>query len=196
MWLIFSLFAFFGYAITPSEALTRLLDGNRRYAKDEAVYPNHSTDRREAMKEGQSPFAVILGCSDSRVSPEIIFDQGLGDLFIVRVAGNVVGPVGLDSLEYGVKNLGGSVLLVLGHEGCGAVTAVYRGQTAGIEAISDLIKPAIEESESVESAIKDNIRFTVNHLKSTAVIGKLIKEGKLKCLGGYYHLGTGTIELL
>ena len=185
-----------GFAQTPSESLQRLLAGNQRYVKDQLLHPNHSSDRREELSGGQSPFVIVVGCSDSRVAPEIIFDQGLGDLFIVRVAGNVVGPIELASVEYSAKYLGSSLIVVLGHESCGAVTAVVKGTTADIEDIADLIKPAIKGSKGIESAIKDNVRWTVTQLKTVPLIKQMMLDKKIDCVGAYYHLGTGNVEIL
>lgn len=184
-----------GFAQTPSESLQRLVEGNQRYVKDQLLNSNRSADRREEVKKGQKPFAVIVGCSDSRVAPEIIFDQGLGDLFTVRVAGNVVGPIELDSIEYAVKVLGSSFILVMGHELCGAVDAVMEGNTGDIEDVASLIQPAIKGSKDLEEAIKANVRWVVAEVKKSLFIQKKIKEKKLDCRGAYYHLGTGKVEL-
>ena len=185
-----------GFAGSPSDSLQRLVEGNQRYVKDEIRHANHSSDRREELLAKQQPFAIILGCSDSRVAPEIIFDQGLGDLFIVRVAGNVIGPLELDSIEYAAKHFDSSLVIVLGHEACGAVTAVRDGQTEDIEAIASLIKPAIKDATSLESAIKENVAWTVNYLKNSPLIRQLATEKKIDCVGAYYHLGTGNVEIL
>ena len=185
-----------GYSVTPEESLKRLIEGNQRYMKDQLTYPNHSSDRREETAAVQKPFATIVGCSDSRVPPEIIFDQGLGDLFIVRVAGNVVGPIELDSIEYSVKHLGSSLVLVMGHESCGAVTAVMEGKTADIEDVANLISPAIKGAKTVDDAIKANVRSVVAQLKQTPLIKKLIANKKLDCVGSYYDLGPGRVEIL
>jgi carbonic anhydrase len=194
--LLFVFFTSLGFCVEPSVALKRLIEGNQRYVEDHLAHPNRSTDRREATVKKQKPFAVIVGCSDSRVPPEIIFDQGIGDLFIVRVAGNVVGPIELDSIEYAAKYLGSSCLFILGHEACGAVSAVLDGQTEDIEDIAKFIKPAIKGAKSVEEAVKDNVRWTVRRLKKTPVIRKLISQKKITCVGGYYHLGSGKVEIL
>jgi carbonic anhydrase len=183
-------------ASEPSVALQRLVDGNARYVEDQLSHPDRSSDRREEITSGQAPFATILGCSDSRVPPEIIFDQGLGDLFVVRVAGNVVAPVEQDSIDYSVKYLGSSIILVMGHESCGAVDAVMAGKTADIEDVARLIKPAIKQSKDIESAIKANVRWVVNSVKKSPMIKKYMADGKIDVVGGYYHLGTGKVELL
>lgn len=183
-------------ALEPWEALDQLIEGNQRYIEDVLEHPNHSSDRRQEMVEGQNPFAVIVGCSDSRVAPEIIFDQGLGDLFIVRVAGNVVGPVEIDSVDYAVKYLGSKVILVMGHESCGAVTAVLNGKTQDIQAVAQLIKPAIRKSKDVEEAIKANVQWTVSLLKKSPLLQSFLTEKKIDIVGAYYHLGSGNVELL
>ncbi len=184
------------FAMSPEAALKRLKEGNKRYVGDQLEHPDRSPLRREEVKAGQNPFATIVGCSDSRVSPEIIFDQGLGDLFIVRVAGNVIGPVERDSIDYSARYLGSSLVLVMGHESCGAVTAVFQGKTADIEEVAALIEPAIKDAKNVDEAIKDNIRWMVNYLKNTDYIQKLISQKKIDVIGAYYHLGSGKVEIL
>lgn len=187
--------------ISSSEAIQRLLEGNQRYALDELEHPNRTPMRREAVSCKQSPFAIIVGCSDSRVSPEIIFDQGLGDLFIVRVAGNVIGPIELDSIEYAALFLDSSVVLVLGHEHCGAVTAVLENKTQPIKSIAKLIEPAVkiakkESGDVLENSIKENVRLVVNRLRKRKDIKALIEENKIKVIGGYYDLNTGKVEMI
>jgi len=182
--------------MSPEAALERLLAGNKRYVGDQLAHPDRSPLRREEVKRGQNPFAIIVGCSDSRVSPEIIFDQGLGDLFIVRVAGNVIGPIERDSIDYSAQYLGSSLVLVMGHESCGAVTAVFQGNTADIEDVAALIKPAIKNSRDLDAAIRANIRWMANYLKQTPCIKRLISEKKIDVIGAYYHLGSGNVEIL
>ncbi|PJD94387.1 MAG: carbonic anhydrase [Parachlamydia sp.] len=190
-----------GFAITPDEAIDRLLEGNERYVRDQLLHPNRSVIRREAIVAKQEPFAIILGCSDSRVSPEIIFDQGIGDLFIVRVAGNVAGPVELDSLQFSAEYLHSSVILVLGHENCGAIHAVLNKQTKDIENVAALIEPAIllarqTEGNIWEKSVKANVRAIVARLKVAPVIKSLIEQGKIKVIGGYYELASGKVILI
>ena len=115
-----------------SSGIERLIEGNKRYVNDTLKHPNRTSERREAFLTHQTPFAIIVGCADSRVSPEILFDQGVSDLFVVRVAGNVVGPLELDSILYAATTLNSSTILVLGHENCGAVNAVITGSYQGI----------------------------------------------------------------
>ncbi len=189
--LLFSLAIVSGFGGTPSEPLKRLIDGNVRYAEDECVHADHSADRRGALLQGQSPFATILSCSDSRVIPEVIFDQGVGDLFVVRVAGNVVGPIELDSIDYSVKVLGSSLILVLGHEACGAVKATFEDQASGISHVAALIEPAIQKATNLEEAIKANVQYIVADLRK-----RLIKEKGISIVGAYYRMATGNVEIL
>lgn len=184
--------------LSPQGSLTRLMDGNKRYVGDLLEGPDRSSMRRLEVYQKQRPFAIILGCSDSRVPPEIVFDQGIGDLFVVRVAGQVAGPVELDSIEYAAKYLGASLILVLGHQSCGAVKAVLSGKTADIEDVADLIKPAIMSvrRKTLENAIKANVRYVVNHLKNTPLIQQMMEDGKIDVVGGYYTLPDGKVEIL
>jgi carbonic anhydrase len=188
-------------ALTPKEALKRLVEGNQRYVNERLEHPNRSQESRRAVKKLQEPFAVILGCSDSRVSPEILFDQGIGDLFVVRVAGNVVGPVELDSVEYSALALGSKLVLVLGHDRCGAIKAVLNGKTESIEAVANLIKPAIDSIDrkspnALEEAIKANVNQSVKNILQSSTIAKLVKEGSLEVVGGYYDLATGEVKII
>ncbi|MCE5317446.1 MAG: carbonic anhydrase [Parachlamydia sp.] len=182
--------------IDPDKALLRLQEGNTRYMKDQSTCPDRAQIRREAVSSKQKPFATIVGCSDSRVSPEILFDQGIGDLFVVRVAGNVVGPVGLDSIDYSVIYLGSNLIVVLGHENCGAVKAVLDNTTKDIETIAKLIEPAIKDHHELPSAIKANVQQVVKLLKESPVISRLVNEKKLKVVGGYYNLVSGKVDFL
>lgn len=193
---IFLLSTLTAFALPPKDALERLMDGNKRYISDEPHDRFGLSSRREETLHKQTPFAVIVGCSDSRVPPEIIFDEGVGDLFIVRVAGNVVGSVELDSIRYAVKILNSNLILVLGHESCGAINAVLEGNTADIQAIADLIPPFVKETHGVEAAVKENVRWVVNYLKKSARFKKLVDEGKIAIQGAYYHFRSGEVELL
>ncbi len=187
--------------MTPKQALERLCEGNKRYVQDKLVHPNRSQESREANVHSQHPFAIILGCADSRVSPEILFDQGIGDLFVVRVAGNVAGPIEVDSIDFCALNLGSAIILVLGHESCGAVTAVVRNQTNGIKRVAQLLKPGVlasrgQPGDPIKNAVEANIRQQVKDLKRSPVLGPLCKKGQLDVVGGYYHLTTGEVEIL
>ena len=186
---------------TPEEGLKRLMEGNLRFSQDQSLHPDRTSERRKETKKAQSPFAIILGCSDSRVSPEILFDQGIGDLFIVRVAGNVAGVIELASIEYAALYLHTCVLVVLGHENCGAIEAVISGNTKDIQPIADLIKPAIEDAKKLTgchhtNTIKTNVCFVAEQLKKQPKLKKLIDEGSLLIKGGYYNFHTGKVELL
>lgn len=183
---------------TPAQALKQLVEGNQRYMQGKVLHPDQSKERRERTIEIQKPFATILGCSDSRVSPEILFDQGIGDLFVVRVAGNVVGPVELDSIEYSVLYLGSSLILVMGHENCGAIKAVMAGTTKDIEAVASLITPALEmhSGGSLEDAIRDNALHVTQQLQKSPALAKFIQQGRLAVRGAYYDFVSGKVELL
>lgn len=187
---------------SPQGSLERLMKGNSRYVSDALEHPNRNQERREAIAAKQTPFATIVGCADSRVSPEIVFDQGVGDIFVVRVAGNVVGPLELDSVEYSVLHLHSSVVLVMGHENCGAVDAVIHGVTEDIEAVATLIEPAVKEAKNssptnlLEASVKTNARRMRDFLLQSPVIAKLVKEQKVAVHAAYYNLQTGAVELL
>jgi carbonic anhydrase len=188
-------------SMTPEKALDELIKGNQRFMTDAILHPDSSKERRKETAVMQTPFATILGCSDSRVAPEIIFDQGIGDLFIVRVAGNVVGPVELDSIEYSALYLHSSILLVLGHQNCGAVDAVMNGKKKDIEAVADLIQPAVDKAKGepgnpLENAIKTNVRMIVEQVRKSEVLKKLTAEKKFTVVGGYYNFQNGKVELL
>lgn len=189
--------------MTPKEAMDRLMEGNDRYVHDALEHPNRDLVRREAIVSKQTPFAAIVGCSDSRASPEIVFDQGIGDLFVVRVAGNVIGPLELDSIEYSVIYLHSVLILILGHENCGAVDAVIHNNTKDIEAVAKLIQPAVQEAKKskennlLERAVKTNaLRMKDAVIKSSPTIQKFIKDEKIEVHAAYYNLQTGAVELL
>ncbi len=197
----FILLTFLCSSIFANEALDRLIEGNNRYVNDKLLHPNRTSERREAIISKQKPFAIILGCSDSRVSPEILFDEGVGDLFVVRVAGNVVGPIELESIDYGALYLKSSVIMVLGHQNCGAVDAVLEGNTKDIPAIAKRIEPAVkiakkEKGNTLENAIQENVRLIVKQLKQTKSLSPLVRQKKLEIVGGYYDLETGKVQLL
>lgn len=197
--LILTFILFTSHLLGELTPLERLMQGNDRYAKDQLKYPNRTSDRREATIEKQKPFATILACSDSRVPPEIIFDQGIGDLFIVRVAGNVLGDTELDSIEYASLVLGSSLIFVMGHENCGAVKATMSGNAQDIESVGELISEAIKSlpnGASLDEGIKANVKFVTSQLKTKPIIKKLLDEKKVAVHGGFYQLGTGRVEIL
>jgi carbonic anhydrase len=189
--------------ITPDNALQQLLEGNQRFVTRKRTNPHQDIVRLTEVAQGQKPFAAILGCADSRVPAEIVFDQGLGDLFVCRVAGNVATPEEIGSLEFGSLVLGSKVIMVLGHKRCGAVDATIKGaQVPGqIASLLDAIKPAAERTKDrtgdrLEETCKVNIMMQAEKLKSSPVISQLIKENKLKIVGGYYDLDTGKVTLV
>ncbi|MEG4045035.1 carbonic anhydrase [Microcoleus sp. Pol17_C1] len=189
--------------LTPDAALKQLMDGNQRFVDSKRQNPHQDFGRLTEVAKTQKPFAAILGCADSRFPSEIIFDQGLGDLFVCRVAGNVVTPEETGSLEFGTLVLGAKVLVVIGHKRCGAVDATIKGaQVPGqIGSLLDAIKPAVESSKNqtgdkLENASKANVVLQANKLKASPVISKLIAENKLKVVGGYYDLDTGRVTIL
>lgn len=185
----------------PAEALKRLQAGNARFVSNQSTHPNREKEVRAAAAGGQTPFAVILCCSDSRAPPEILFDEGIGDLFIVRVAGNVMGPVELASVEYGVYHLGAALVLVLGHENCGAVAAVIEGKAEDIAPVAELIAPAIAKAKTqkgslVENAILDNVEYVVAALQKDKELDDLIQKNQLMVMGGYFELVSGKVRFL
>jgi carbonic anhydrase len=189
--------------ITPLAALQKLIDGNRRFVQRRRQNPNQDLARVTEVAQTQKPFAAILGCADSRFPSEIIFDQGIGDLFVCRVAGNVATPEEKGSLEFGTLVLGAKVLMVIGHERCGAVkAAIEGGELPGqIGSLTAAIKPAVETSKNqpgdkVENAVKENVRLQIENLKKSPVISQLIQERKLIVIGGYYDLDTGAVSIV
>lgn len=180
-------------------ALQELIDGNKRHMEDLHANPNRAQEHRDTISPKQNPFAVVLGCSDSRVAPEIIFDQGLGDLFVVRVAGNVIGPIELSSIEYAVDVLKVPLIMVLGHENCGAIKAVLDHQSQDIEPIAVKIEAAIKKyakgkNVTVDEAVKANVKAVVDNLKEVPVLKRYLDEKKLNVVGGYYELNTGMVS--
>lgn len=189
--------------MTPEQALQALMKGNQRFVSGKLENPRRNMARLTEVAKSQNPFAAILGCADSRVPSEIIFDQGFGDLFICRIAGNVATPEEIGSLEFGTLVLGAKVIMVMGHERCGAVDATIKGaQVPGqIASLLDAIRPAIKDSESqtgdrLENAIKANALYQVEQLKKSPVISELIQNKKLTVVGGYYDLDTGRVTLV
>ena len=189
--------------ITPAQALEMLMDGNQRFATSKRLYPDQSFIRLKQVAQAQKPFAAILSCSDSRVPTEIVFDQGLGDIFVVRVAGNIAITEAVGSLEYANLLLGSKVLMVLGHERCGAVKATLEAEEVPgmIGSLFYPIRPAVDDARKqqgnlLENAVKTNVMFQVERLKTSSVITNLIKEDKLKVVGAYYDLDDGKVTLL
>jgi carbonic anhydrase len=185
--------------LTPDTAIEQLMQGNKRFANQKTKQPNRGSFRLREVAKGQNPFAAILGCADSRVPAEIVFDQGLGDLFVVRVAGNVATPEEIGSLEFGTLVLGSKAILVLGHSSCGAVKATIEGKPVPgkIGSILEQIKPALSAKNQPGDTLKNvtlaNIKAQIAVLKTSPVIADLIKTGKLKIIGGFYDLDTGIV---
>lgn len=193
-----------GKAVNPDDALKKLMDGNRRFVQQKQVHPNQTRSRLQETANGQSPFAGILACADSRVPDEIIFDQGIGDIFVVRVAGNVATPEVIGSLEYTTALLGAQLIMVLGHERCGAVTAAVKDEEVpgSIGSFVEDIKPGIESAKNqpgdpVENSVISNVKYQVELLtKRSPVFTELIQQGKLKIVGARYDLDSGEVKLV
>ena len=199
--------------ISAPEALERLREGNRRFvagtrSKDALA----SQTRRSELAAGQEPFAIVLGCSDSRVPAEMVFDQGLGDLFVIRVAGNIVASSQVDSVEFAVERFGTPLVVVLGHSSCGAVLATLEelmrpreAQSRHLRSIVDRVRPSVEpllttdlrhDPEAlVGQAIRANVRVSVNHLRhGSELLEQLVQRDELLVVGAEYSLETGVVE--
>lgn len=189
--------------MSPDEAISELMNGNKRFVEQKSINPNQSRLRLAAVAEGQAPFACVLTCSDSRVAPEIVFDRGLGDLFVVRDAGNIATSGEIGSLEYGVSVLGAKAIVVMGHKNCGAVQAAIKlGSTSGfIASIVNEILPAVEmakekDGELIQNTITANILLQKSKVQTSPIISQLVKENKVKIIGAYYDLETGRVDLV
>jgi carbonic anhydrase len=193
-------------AISPDEALTRLRQGNARYAANSPANKDFSAGRM-ARAQAQYPFASILSCADSRVAPELAFDQGPGQLFVVRVAGNFVNEDGLASLEYGATILGAPLIMVLGHSGCGAVNATIKVVKDGttlpghLASLTDAIRPAVVAAQAknpgdlLAAATAENVRLNVRYLETAKpILADRVAAGKLKVVGGIYNIASGKVE--
>jgi carbonic anhydrase len=195
----------------PDEVLSRLLEGNKRFMRGQTTDPRRKPEDFAKLAEGQTPLAVIVGCADSRVPPEILFDQGVGDLFVVRVAGNVISGAGATvkgSIEYAVAELNVSLVMVLGHTQCGAVKAAVKHISAddtlpgAIAELVNTIKPAVVKAKGqtgdvLETAIRANVAIGVERLKSLKpVLAGPVKQGRLKVVGGVYDLGSGRVTVM
>lgn len=190
------------------QALQALLEGHQRYLTEQQTHPRQTARRRGEIARHQDPFAVILGCADSRVPPEIVFDQGLGDLFVIRLAGHVLNDAVLGSVEYAIEHLGVSLVLVLGHESCGAVTAAIRAMEQGsstpghIGSLVDAIMPAVARARThagdlIDNAVRANITMVVEQLKaSLPLLAPQVQSGKLKIVGIRSDLDDGVMDLI
>lgn len=180
-------------AVSPDEALKRLVDGNQRFMNDNINCDAHS-QRREALTNKQTPFATIVACSDSRASPDLVFDQGIGDLFVVRVAGNVVGGTELDSVLYSILVLKSNLIVVLGHQACGAVDAVLSKKADGIPSVAKYIRDGLTGTPDLNQAIHDNVIHGMNVLKQNSALAQQIKDKRIKIIGGVYSFETGKVD--
>jgi carbonic anhydrase len=190
-------------SLSPDVALQKLIEGNQRFIQHQAQYPHQSALRLQEVAQTQHPFATILSCADSRVPAEIVFDQGIGDIFDVRIAGNIATPEATGSIEYAVALLGTPLLMVLGHERCGAVTAAVQKQAllGEIGTFVKAIKPALEKVKSqpgdaVENAVVANVHYQIEQLQRSPLLQERLQSGKLKIVGGRYDLDTGKVTII
>jgi carbonic anhydrase len=190
--------------VGPDKALEMLKAGNKRCVADRLDHSHQSVARLQEIAKGQKPFAVILGCSDSRVPPEIIFDAGFGDLFVVRVAGNIADSVVIGSIEYAVEHLGSTLIVVLGHERCGAVQATYEGGEAPghLGSLVEHIKSAVEKAQKgtgdgLDNAVRINATQVAEELRnSKPILSNAVAAGKIKIVAARYDLDDGKVEFL
>lgn len=195
-------------AVTADDALKMLMEGNARYVAAQAAHPGQSAERRVTVAKGQHPIAAILGCADSRVPPELLFDQGLGDLFTVRVAGNIVNDAIIGSIEYAVEHLQTPLVVVLGHERCGAIDAAIAHSTMGgavpghIGALLTPIQPAVAQAKTqggdvLDTAVIANVGNVTAQLKTShPIIAEEVEHGKVKIVGARYDLDTGEVTIV
>lgn len=185
-------------------ALRMLQEGNARYAAEMSEGPRRDLLRRQQLRESQNPFAIVVACADSRVSPELVFDQGLGDLFVVRVAGNVVDPAGLGSLEFAVEALGVPLLVMVGHTGCGAVLGATSGDWGSgyWGEVLAAVRPAVDEARGLTgdlhvNAVRANVRLSLERvLRESSVLRSAVSGGQLIATGAVYDVGSGLVEWL
>ena len=195
-------------SLDAAAALARLLDGNQRYIASSLVHPNQMPERRKALTDQQKPFAIVLTCADSDAPPEVIFDQGLGDLVVVRIAGNILSDTLLGSIEYAVEHFKPPLVMVLGHQKCGAVKVAIDAVQSGSEAPGHMaslvtaLRPAVEAAQLesgdvLDNAVRVNIRQVVTQLRDqSALLEARLGKGLLKAVGAYYSLDTGAVEIL
>jgi carbonic anhydrase len=192
--------------LKPAEALRLLLEGNERFIAGNRLHPNQDADRRAAVAPAQRPFAVLFGCADSRLAAEIIFDRGLGDLFVVRTAGHVVGPEVLGSIEHAVASLDTPLVVVLGHDSCGAIAAALAALEHGVTPggyVRDVVERVMlsvlavrdKAREDSEAAVAEHVRYTVELLAHrSAVIAERLTDGRVGVVGLTYQLAEGTVR--
>ena len=189
--------------LNSEAALAKLISGNKRYVSARQLHANLTSERRAELKDGQCPIAIILGCSDSRVPPELIFDLGLGDLFVVRVAGNILDDVVLGSIEYAASHLGTSLMMILGHSKCGAIEATAaRGSMEGhLPCLAKAIHPCLEQVKDkpgnlINNAAKANAKMIGQRLLSEPILAARANAGRLKMVAAFYDLDTGVVEVI
>lgn len=192
--------------VNSSPSIDSLSAGNNRFVKGSSIHPHETLKWLRELKKGQHPSAIVLSCSDSRITPELIFDQGLGDIFSIRTAGNVIGDYELGSIEYAVEHLNCKLLIVLGHENCGAIEAFISSEKEihenHIQNIINYIADEVEEKEiknlikaNPDLAIRANIKHAVTTLKnSNPILSREYQKGELKIIGAYYDLDTGKVS--
>ncbi|MGW0822080.1 carbonic anhydrase [Streptomyces sp. NPDC002845] len=193
---------------SPSTAFERLMEGNRRWVDGTLQHPDQDPARREAVADAQHPYAVIVSCIDSRVPPEVVFDTGIGDLFVIRTGGHVMQPVVTGSVEYGPVAEGTPLIVVLGHQSCGAVKASYKAIHDGeklpgnLQAIQRTLRPAYDAAlqqrtdDPVEAMVRSHIRQTAAELRSNKSLAPMVKKGDLAVVSAYYSLDTGEVEIM
>lgn len=188
--------------MTKAEVKQRLIDGNKRFIADKLDGKLQDTARRTELTKGQQPYAIVLSCADSRVVPELAFDAGLGELFVVRVAGNIANTASVASIEYAVAHCGSIAIVVLGHQSCGAVTAAMAGGDHGssLAYLLENIQPAIKASgpgAPVNDVVKTNAKVTAEELVNcSSIIGDAVRSGKVDILPAYYNLDSGRVDFL
>ncbi|WP_229549563.1 carbonic anhydrase [Nostoc sp. CHAB 5836] len=190
-------------SLSPEEALQKLIEGNQRFVDHQPQYPDQSALRLQEVAQVQHPFATVLTCADSRLPTEIVFDQGIGDIFDVRIAGNIATREAIGSIEYAVVLLGSPLLMVMGHERCGAVTAAVKNELlpGDISTFVRAIKPAVKKvkglpGDAVENAVVANVQYQIERLKHSKLLTKQVRSGKLKIVGGRYDLDTGKVSII
>ena len=188
--------------MNSTEILQRLKEGNKRFVADQLEGKLQNNSRREKLTSGQDPYAIILSCADSRVVPELAFDTGLGELFVVRVAGNIANTSSIASIEYAVAHIGSPVIIVLGHESCGAVTAAVQGGDNGynLNHLLGQIYPAViasEKNAELSDIVRKNAQLSVLELiNRSTIISDAVENKKLTVVSAYYHLDSGTVDFL
>ncbi|MCX6247392.1 MAG: carbonic anhydrase [Bacteroidetes bacterium] len=187
--------------VKPAQAKQLLVEGNARFVSGKSIHPRQNADRRSELTNSQHPFAIVLGCADSRTGPEIIFDQGLGDLFVVREAGNVIDDHTIGGIEYAVEHVHVKLVVVLGHQRCGAIAAARdtAGADGHIKSLLVTIQPAVNatKGQDAEATCKAHVQNMVHALQtSEPVLKKLVQSGEIKIVGAYYSLETGAVSFL